>query len=163
MSIMDFELFHGLVLTKIVRSGNPVTLRMIETNTSEAWSAYRINDASFLYIKYRTGPRKTKRPRGLAWAFIFGKDELRQIKNLKQQNPVYLALVCINKEPHSVCFLEPEDVEKCMDVDARTSQSITVLYQRRKALRVYGPSTRNDDTRLAIPRNRLRNWIVPGG
>lgn len=37
MAIDEFELFHGVVLTKLVRSDRPITLRMIETRPREAW------------------------------------------------------------------------------------------------------------------------------
>ena len=162
MSIKDFELYHGIVLTKIVRNDNPVSLRMIETNKDEAWSAYRINDTTFLYIKYRTRPRKTKRPKGLSWVFIFGEDELQQIKNLKKHNPVYLALVCIDKAPNSICLLEPTEIEQCIDLNVKGSQNITVLYQRNKNLRAYGPLNSNDEDKLVVPQSRLDKWTVPG-
>ena len=58
MSIKDLELLHGAVLTKLVRSDNPITLRMIETNRNEARSAYTLNDEVILYIKYHKKPGK---------------------------------------------------------------------------------------------------------
>jgi hypothetical protein len=77
MSVREFELFHGIALTKIMRSDRPVTLRMIETNPDEAWAAYRINDEIVLYIKYRTVSRELRRNGGgLAWSFMFGTSEL---------------------------------------------------------------------------------------
>jgi hypothetical protein len=35
MSVHEFELFHGIVLTKLIRSDRPITLRMFETKPSE--------------------------------------------------------------------------------------------------------------------------------
>jgi len=43
MPIQQFHLFHGAVLAKLMRSGRPVGLTMIETR-GEAWSSYRVND-----------------------------------------------------------------------------------------------------------------------
>lgn len=162
MAIKDFELFHGIVLTKLVRSDHPISLRMIETNKDQAWSAYRVNDASFLYIKYRTRARKTKRPKGLAWVFIFSEDELEQISNLKKQHPIFLALVCVDKKPNSVCLLEPSEIERCINLDFKGSQNITVLYQRNKNLRAYGPLNSSEDDKLVVPQSRLDKWAPPG-
>ncbi len=162
MSIKDFEMYHGIVLTKMVRSDHPVSLRMIETNKDEAWAAYRINDAATLYIKYRTKGRKTKRTRGLSWVFVFSEDEIREIAKLNKSKPVYFALVCVNKSPIAVCFLEPTDIAKCIDLKAQSAQNITVLYQRRKSLRVHGQlNTTNDDV-LVVSQNGLDVWKVPG-
>lgn len=162
MSVKDFELYHGIVLTKMIRSDHPVSLRMIERNRDEAWSAYRINDEINLYIKYRTRGRKTTRPKGMSWNFIFGEDELRQINSLKSQKPVYLALVCAEKKVTTVCFLEPDEIDKCMNLNEQAVQHLTVLYQQAKSLRAYGPRNSSDDEKLVIPQNRLDKWSVPG-
>ena len=162
MSIKDFELFHGIVLTKMVRSDPPVSLRMIETNKDQAWSAYLVNDASFLYIKYRTRAQKPKRLKGLSWVFTFGEDQLQQIKTLKQQHPVFFALVCVDKKPNSVCLLVPSDIDRCINLDVQGSQNITVLYQPKKSLRAYGPQNSSEDDRLVVAQNRLDKWTPPG-
>jgi hypothetical protein len=161
MSIKDFELFHGIVLTKMIRSDHPVSLTMIETNRDQFWSAYRVNDASFLYIKYRTGARKTRRPRGLSWVFTFGDDQLQQIRRLKEQHPVFLALVCIAKKPLSVCLLEPSEIERCINLDGQRAQSIIILYQQNRKLRVHGPLNSEADE-LRIPQSRIDRWTPPG-
>jgi activator of HSP90 ATPase len=50
MPLREFELFHGGVITKIVRSERPVTLRLIETKPEEKWSTYTLNDKVDLFI-----------------------------------------------------------------------------------------------------------------
>ena len=43
MSIKQFEIFHGIVLTKLVRNENPVTLRMIQNSPkSDDWRIYTV-------------------------------------------------------------------------------------------------------------------------
>lgn len=162
MSVKDFEAYHGIVLTKLVRSDHPVSLRMIETNKDEAWCAYTINDAAILYIKYRTKGRKTKRQRGMSWVFTFPEDELHNIDRLSNAKPVYLALVCAHKEPMCICILEPDEIHKCMNIKTGGSENITVLYQKNKSLRAYGPQNSDEDQKLVIPQNRLDEWQVPG-
>ena len=37
MSVRDFELYHGAVLTKILRFQKPVALRLVETRPQDNW------------------------------------------------------------------------------------------------------------------------------
>ncbi|EPS49557.1 hypothetical protein CFSAN002368_17135 [Clostridium botulinum A1 str. CFSAN002368] len=63
MAIKEFEFYHGAVLTRILRKDIPLTLTLIETNTLESWSAYKISDNAkdaILYIKYCSAPNVTK-------------------------------------------------------------------------------------------------------
>lgn len=52
MAIKEFELFHGAVLAKLLRSNEPITLCLIERSERDPWASYRINDACSIYIKY---------------------------------------------------------------------------------------------------------------
>jgi hypothetical protein len=56
MAIRQFELFHGAVLTKLVRRGQRVALTMIETSPNDPWAVYTINDAVDVHSLGREAP-----------------------------------------------------------------------------------------------------------
>ena len=161
MAVQKFELFHGIVLTKLVRSDRPITLRMIETRPGEAWSAYTLNDEVDLFVKHSTTPREVARAKGArSWSFVFGVDQLRQMA--ASSRPVYVALVGgsrdVNDGKMQVCLLGPEEVAELIDTSAATPQAVTVRYLPGKSLRVF----KGRKERFRIPQNRLDRWAVPG-
>jgi len=82
MPLREFELFHGAVLTKLVRNDRPVALRMIETRPSEAWAMYLINNEVPLLVKHSTNSRELRRRQGArSWTFVFGNDQLREVRS----------------------------------------------------------------------------------
>ena len=134
MSIKQFELFHGAVLTALARSDRPVTLRMIETRPPEAWAVYTLNDEVELYVKYSTAVRDLKtKPGSFSWTFVFGSDEVAKLSELSAVRDVYAALVCgrkaiSRKEKMHVCLLTPEELARLIDLEDHTPQSTTVRY-----------------------------------
>lgn len=163
MAIDEFELFHGVVLTKLLRSERPVTLRMIETRPGEAWSAYRLNDEVDLFIKHSTTPRATVRGgEGRSWSFVFGPEQLRQMAESRAKGGVYVALVGGSRQMRDaqtcVCLLEPKEVRKLLDFSTLSQQSLTVKLIRGRSLRVY----KGRKERFTVAQNRLERWEVPG-
>jgi len=162
MAIDEFELFHGVVLTKLVRSERPVTLRMIETHPDEAWSAYMLNDEVHLFVKHSTNPRRVADGEGRSWTFVFGADQVRQMGVSKARGGVYIALVGASrqvKDPgRCVCLLSPEQIKELLTFSPDAPQTITVRLLPRKKLRVY--KARRE--RFKVPQNRLEQWEVPG-
>lgn len=166
MSIKDFELFHGAVLTKLVRSDRPITLRMIETNPKEAWSAYTVNDEVTLYIKYSTTPSSRKREENaLVWSFSFSVQHLKQLQNLSENREVYIALVCgqrnLSENALHICFIEPNELSECMDVNSMEPQTIQVKYLPAGRLRVWGGVNTAKNPKL-IASSKIEKWVVPG-
>jgi len=164
MAIDEFELFHGVVLTKLLRSEKPITLRMIETRPGEAWSAYTLNDEVDLFIKHSTTPRSTVRGgEGRSWPFVFGIDQLGQMGASKAKGGVYVALVGgsrqIKDTQRCVCLLEPGEIKELLDFSSPLQQALTVKLIPGKSLRVYSAHK----MRFKIPQNRLEKWEVPGG
>ena len=161
MSIQQFELFHGAVLAKLMRSDRPIALRMIETK-DEAWSVYTVNDEVELFIKVRTIASELSRERdGLSWQFVFTPEQISQIKNLSTSKKVAIALVCGRqniKDDMQIAFVEQDDVKDIIDFSVNTSQSLTVKYIPKKKLRVI---TNYTEEKL-ISQNALDKWIVPG-
>jgi hypothetical protein len=157
MAVREYELFHGAVLTRLVRNDRPVALRMIETKPGEAWSTYRINDAVNVLIKHSTNPRKLKRNGGgLSWQFVFSQDQLSQLR----QHGVWVALVCgAAQAGHlmEICVIDPGQIAQLIDLASREQQSVTVKYFPGKSLRASSARTE-----IIIPRNRLGTWAIPG-
>lgn len=164
MAVRTFEVFHGMVLTKLLRSERPITLRMIETNTAENWSSYVLNDAIRLFISYSTSPRAVSRPSpSRNWQFTFSPNQLRQLKAKEGDKPVYAALVCGSKsysgEDMEVCLLDQEQLRSVLDF-SESSESLLIRCPAGKGqLRVIKDRTE----RFLVPRNRIDKWEIPGG
>ena len=79
MSIKQFEVFHGIALTKLLRSDKPVSVRLIETKPAEDWQIYAINDID-LFAKHRaiSNPLVCKKG-GYSWQFVFSPSEVSRI------------------------------------------------------------------------------------
>ncbi len=164
MAIKQFELYHGAVLTALVRSDRPVTLRMIETRPSEAWAVYTLNDEVDLYVKYSTAVRGLKTRKGaFSWTFPFGPEEVARLSELSTERDVYAALVCARraisrgKDMH-ICLLHPEELTRLIDFDDHSSQSTTVRYIPRKKLRLFS----RHKVELRVAQSALARWEVPG-
>jgi hypothetical protein len=165
--VKDFELFHGIVLTKLVRSDRPIALSLIETNPAKAWAAYKINDEVTIYAKYRTSPRHLVKDKGgFVWTFVFGTDELQQIIKLQQEAPVYLVLICARHKLQGgdtsmhTCLVDPEKLAKLMNVQLKDQQNISVKYLPGKSFRVSGSYSKRDS--IIISRSSLDSWQIPG-
>lgn len=163
MPIREFELFHGAVLAKLLRSEKPIALRLIETRPSESWSTYTLNDTVDLFISHSKTSRTISLSRGggTSWSFPFSPNQLRQI-NENLNRPVFVALVCGRPSPlkgeMQVCLLDPEQIAEIFDKTS-VQQSITIRKPgNRGRLRVF----KNRQQRFLIPRSRLDNWDVPG-
>jgi len=96
MPIRDFELYHGALLTKLVRSDRPMTIRIIETDANECWSAYTIDDTATIYTKYRGHGNFYEKDKSVKWTFSFQPRHLDDLRRLSEQNDLYVALVCAN-------------------------------------------------------------------
>lgn len=164
MPIRQFEMYHGAVITRLLRSERPVSLRLIETQPTESWSTYTLNDTVDLFITYSRSPREVNRSGGgTSWQFTLSRNQLRQINPEHRGRPVYLALVCANrtleKDGARICLLTPEEVASLVDFD-RDQHCITVRKPRsRGQLRVF----KNWKEEILVPGSRLDNWEVPGG
>ena len=162
MTVHEFELLDGVVLTKLVRSDRPITLRMIETRPDEACSAYKLNDEVDLFIKHRTTSRSLAGGKGRSWSFVFGIDQLQQMSKSTARAGVYIALVCASrqvKDPQRcVCLLYPREVKELLDFSVPAQQPITIKYSPGRSLRVY----KGRKETYKVPQNRLEKWSVPG-
>jgi len=164
MSIQQFELYHGAVLARIVRNDRPVTLRLIESKAKQAWAAYIIDDEAVFYMKHNSGGDERKRDHVWTWSFSFNASQLSELHQLQQKRPVYLVLICGQREvgrdwPMEVCLLSPDKVNQCIDVGADSPQSIRVEAPPNRELHVYGPKLQGGNP-LLVPRNALDNFGI---
>ena len=161
MPVREFELFHGVILTKLVRNDRPLTLRLIETSTELSWAAYKLNAEVTLVMKSSSTPRALKRESGTAWTFNFGPSDLAQLQ-LAGSNG-YVALACGSKKldpgKMEVCFLRPDQVSLLLDTSSSAQQAVTVKALPRKQLRV---SSGRVTKELLVPQNALETWELPG-
>ena len=162
MTVHEFELFHGIVLTKLARSERPITLRMIETRPTEAWSAYTLNDEVDLYVKYSTTPRAvTRGEEGKSWSFTFGTDELNQMQQSIARRQTYITLVAGSRDTKAdfmqVCLLYPTEICELIDFRSSNQQTLTIKHIPRKKIRVI----KDRRKKFLIAQNRLEQWDVP--
>jgi hypothetical protein len=159
MAVHEFELFHGVVLTKLLR-GRPTALRLVETAAQKDWAAYTINDEVYLYIKHSSTPRPREKDVP-TWTFGFPPADVKKIKEKREK--VYFALVCGFKEIKAtqmvVCFLNPEQLDSLLNQQAEGQQTVTVKAISGKKLRVSSGKTQEP---LKINKDGLENWEIPG-
>lgn len=156
MALKEFELFHGSVLTQLVRRGSKVTLSLVETDR-DSWAIYRVNDIDF-FIKHSASPRALTLQRhkgGKSWVFSFAGKQLTQVKNKKP----HVVLVCGSKTKtdHNtgICFLTKEQMKELL---ADGAQSITVRLVPGSRFRVRSSAVSRE---LIIPRSALERFEIP--
>ena len=153
MSLKEFELFHGVVLTKLIRRDKPVTLCLIETNTLEFWSIYTVNDVIF-FLKHSTNPRELQNG-GRSWSFQFTENQLKQIKE-----KTCIVLVCGSKDTKDkdmeICFIKDEEVKTLLSNEAK---SLTVRIQPGQKIRV-SSSAVDKDKKVLVSRNALEKYEI---
>jgi hypothetical protein len=166
MAISEIDLFHGVVLAKLLRK-RPESLKLFEFDSDKSSAAYQINVADYLYVKYSKTPRNRKyKDYRCVWIFGFNLNHLMEIRSLKNPAEVYTVLVCgdssiSNIKKMNICFLLPEDLSKCIDINNDDQQTITVADKKDGSLRVWGTKNGSSDP-IIIPRNSFDKWDVPG-
>lgn len=164
--IREREIYHGIVLDKIVNKKGFRHLRPFRTAGTDAAADYVVNDTSTLHLKHSTRPSERKLSDGLFWTFTFAPEHGRRISELMQNGDVNIVLVCGDKtvatiKDWNVCMLFKDDVSKLLDLTTVDShQAITVRYMPGTGtwLRVRG-SLKADWEK--IPRGRLDQWELP--
>ena len=162
MSVKEFELFHGAVLTKLVRNEKPITLRLIETRFDDS-RVYTLNDVIELYVKHSISPRPlTRGEGGYSWTFTFNPEHVKQIRELKKKRPTYLVLVCGHRDVKDArietCLINLDERADLLDLEGDGQQSVTVRYKAgAKKLRIF----RDRQEKFLISLNALDNWEIP--
>lgn len=146
-----FELFHGACLTRLIRRDKPLTMRLIEVDSTQSWSTYRVNDVD-LFIKHCANPRRLKTGR-TSWTFPFGDNQIERI-----MKGCHVALICGAervKDHMEICFIEHESVGRLL---ADSAKSITVSMQANQSFRVKSAAV---SEKMVISRSAIDTFEVP--
>jgi hypothetical protein len=130
--IREFEYYHGVALRDMVVCGRPDALSIRLADSRGRLNSYIINDRVGLHIKHRSS-------RLSPWQFVFGKDTLDELEDLKAESrSAWLGLVC---GEDGVLFLPESDFAS---VNAKKSESayLRVDRDKRAMYRVTGSSGR---------------------
>jgi len=168
MAITERELFHGVVLAKLLRKVPDEAqkrLRLYEFFDDKSSSAYQIDAKEFLYIKHSKSPKPmTSKGYDLEWNFSYSLEHLQEIKELHLEAHVYTALVCGKQDigeikQMEICFLSPERLRDFINLDSDKPQWIKVASMKKKgcSLRVWGTRNGAQDTQT-IPQNEFDKW-----
>ena len=144
MAVGEFELLHGIVLTRLMRADHPRTLRLMEHDKKGGWSVYTVSSRSGadtpILIKTSIRPRESTRSRKkgfrptYTWQHTFSPQQIAEAKRLK----TWVALVCgtpnLKSRIMEVCLLDPEELANAIDLGAGACHSLTVKKARRNML-----------------------------
>jgi hypothetical protein len=130
MSTKQFEFYHGVVLTRLVRSDRPVRLQMSVNQPADSWSAYLIDDSVALFIKRSGKPTELKKDKTLRWQFTFSDNQLIQMMDYSKDRAVYLALVASRNNSFldgvNICLISPEQLNSLVDWNTKGTESFTL-------------------------------------
>ena len=157
--VKKYHLFHGAVLTNLLRKGRTVNLCLIETKPKEDGLTYRINDARLL-IKYKSN-FDSQAGTEMAWNFRFTERETEGL--LDEDHSV--ALVCGRRKIDSVgtiqiCHLKSDKIRGLLGSPLQ-ARNLSVKFSpgTGKSLRV---ACNKRDTETIVARSALNKWEIPG-
>lgn len=158
-NIQQYEFLHGCVLTAIMRSDRPSTVRLIETDIDKAWSMYKVNDA-FIHIKPSTTSKVYKRDHSRNWQFTFSRNELVRIK----ENESNVVLVCATSDIKSKVkmwriLIDFDTVKTLLDLDSPPAQDSISAKYRPKARKL---DISGNGKEILIAPKALIDWEIPG-
>ena len=153
MPLSKFELYHGTVLSQIVRSKG-ISLKLFERHEQHGWGEYEVSDNHFSYrvmIKSTATVRKTRK--GFSANFTFSAEDINRIRNTP--GSILVCLVCADQE---ICTLEMEDVHALGLLRKVEASNVIVSWSKGSALHV---KSKWEGLKHTIPRNRLKtfSWI----
>lgn len=154
MGISRFEMYHGAVLTQIVR--NPeISLKLIERDSAKhGWGMYSIASGSkdyVIFIKSTSKIYKAKRTQEDYSGFTFAVEHIDKLKQHLDKN----LLVCLVCYDQNICLLTQSDIEELKLLDSKKSCRIAVYWKYGLELRVISPFT---ELSHRVARNRLKNY-----
>ncbi len=144
MKIQEQDTFHGPALMQIVEHDSFKALNKAD----DQYGHYLVNKDIRLWVKYAS---KAKGP----WQFTFQPNDLSLIsKDVKQKGITHVVLVCGNV---SICSLNTDELERLLDITAKSAQWLKVAAPPNKQMRVTG-SDSNKSSILA-PHNKFPGCI----
>lgn len=145
MTIQQFELFHGAVLTKIIRSDRPTSLRMFgktDENLAVYTVSYNSSDVE-IFIKRSVNVlpiKKKKKVIGKYWNFPFTSDQISALQQLAKNQNVAIILVCgakLIKDKMEICLIKPEHFSKVMPTIENEKTLKVERMGKNKMLRIF--------------------------
>lgn len=152
MGLSKFEMYHGAVLTEVVR--NPeMSLKLIERDSEKhSWGMYSIisgNKDYVLFIKSTAQIRKGKKEDSSK--FTFSIEDIKRLKNVLGKE----LIVCLVCHDEHICLLTKNDINDLKILDRDKTCGISVYWKERAELRIKSPFA---ELGHKVPRNRLKKF-----
>jgi len=154
MSLSKFELYHGAVLSQVVR--NPgLNLKLFERTDEHGWGEYEVSDNHHtyrLFIKATSQVKKGRKSRCYS-NFTFSVSDVERIRSISGN--VLICLVCGDQE---ICTLEWEDMDTLQIMRNREVCNVTVSWSSGTELNV---KSKFAELPYKVPRNKLKtySWV----
>ena len=170
MKIMDIELLHGAVLTRLMRKEREKALKMFEFNADNYHSVYILMDNDGdkpLYIKHSKAPQPGGRNDiEIKWVFTFQPSHLHEICKLADDfGNVNIILVCGNKKIGDdntyIALISFDELKRCVDTTGKSGQQRVSIGDKggKNYLRVWGSRIKIKDS-FGVSENALNELLV---
>jgi hypothetical protein len=153
MALSKYELFHGAVLSQVIR--NPVVnLKLFERSEKHGWGMYSVTDNAKTYLLYIKSTSKAKDGRNnIKYSnFTFSVTHIERLKEEPKTKNILLCLVCDSEE---ICLLDGEDLINLGLLEKNTSSTISVSWKKGSELNV---KSGKRELSYKIKRSRLKNF-----
>ena len=111
MKINDDHMYHGAALTQIAEHPVFKAINAYWSKGKKSSCAYRINDATGIYMKYAGSPRGAAKE----YVFTFTQAHLQELTKLREHcTSVFAVLICI--EAKSICALSYGQIMKFVKI-----------------------------------------------
>jgi len=152
MALSQFELYHGAVLTQIVRNPSNLSLKLIERDSEKhGWGMYAISAGRKDYILVVKSTAKVKEGRKYYCNFTFSVDDINLIKKYKNKE-LLISLVCHNEH---ICILPKSDILSLKILESNKTCGVSVYWTSGSELTVKSTFAELDHR---IARNALKNF-----
>lgn len=151
MALSKFELYHGVVLSQIIRSPR-ISVKMLEKSDDFEWSAYEITDNSIthkVFVKSTSIVRLGRKEKHYS-SFTFSEADIIKLREIDTGKNLLVCLVCADNE---VCTLEWEDIDNMRLLFEKDVASVIISWRINSRLHV---KCRGKVLDYTIPRNRLK-------
>ena len=152
MGLSEFELYHGAVLTQIVRNPSGVSLKLIERDSEKyGWGMYKIGAGTKDHILVVKSTTKVTKGRKNYCNFTFSIGDINLIKKYESKD-LLIALVC---HDNHICLLTKSDVISLKILESDKPCRISVYCTKGSQLAVKSTFAEIDHK---IGRNSLKSF-----
>lgn len=157
------DFYYGSLLSVMLSNG--VKPALFEESKERRIYSFTTNKGGYImYMKYVSAPIKRKNGNTQLWQFSFSHDEIKTIRNYKEEDKkIIFALICGKKDLKNseIAILSLNEAKDCLDVNYdRESYRISVKCEKNNhGLRVYGTGRADKlngkDNTIKISRDRV--------